>query len=615
MAWNPFGVLLEIEASGKNVKRISATQFTVDVTASWETYYSGAKTLYGMTAASGGKTETLNSFGTSSSGGSKTFTGTYSISGNGSASKTITVTFKNFNNDNGKSASKNLTFNVSVPAWTSYAVSYNANGGTGAPGKQTKWKDQTLVLSSTKPTQSGYTFGSWNTASAGTGTKYNPGGNYTANASATLYAQWTPNTYTVKFNSNTTDTVTNMPSNQTKTYGVTLALSNKIPVRTGYVFKGWGTSASATSIAYSPGGAYSTNAKLDLYAIWEVGYNKPRITNVSLCRVNKISAGNYEISDDGTYIRVEATWSCDGTNPTISFSRKISTDTTWLDTASVSINTSGTDSWVLTGSTVDPEDTYDVKIIITDSGGSSTYMGLLSSKNFIIDIKAQGKGAAVGKTAELEDVFDIGFQTRFFGGILPPVLEPDTDLNDVRTPNTYVGANISDNNYTNCPAADGTFTLIVESCGEEGQVRQTYINCSKYKPQRFVRFYYGSTWCDWLWAGTEEYVLYSNDSGSNGEITLNANVGHYRYIEIYFTDNNGKSGGYTKVYSPQGKTVCLHIQEGSSTIYSRQTMYTMSGTTMKPDTTNASYVRFSGTTSTTSVGTNYIKIVRVIGRA
>ena len=79
---------------------------------------------------------------------------------------------------------------------TPYTVSYNANGGSGAPSAQKKAQDVTLKLSSTTPTRTGYTFSKWNTAQNGSGTNYNAGANYTANANATLYAQWTldPNT-------------------------------------------------------------------------------------------------------------------------------------------------------------------------------------------------------------------------------------------------------------------------------------------------------------------------------------------------------------------------------------------------------------------------------------
>ena len=49
----------------------------------------------------------------------------------------------------------------------SYTVSYNANGGSGAPASQTKTYGTTLTLSSPKPTRSGYTFSGWMTANGG----------------------------------------------------------------------------------------------------------------------------------------------------------------------------------------------------------------------------------------------------------------------------------------------------------------------------------------------------------------------------------------------------------------------------------------------------------------
>lgn len=225
-------------------------------------------------------------------------------------------------------------------------------------------------------------------------------------------------------------------------------------------------------------------------------------------------------------------------------------------------------------------------------------------------------GLALGKVAEESDLLDIGFRTRFYGGIIPVVLEPGSDLNTVLLPNTYTGDNTASNNYTNCPVSSGTFTLLVESCGESGQVKQTYVSCSKYKPERFSRFYYQGEWGAWFWANTDEYILYENETGAAGTVTLAATASHYRYIEIYFTDNNAKAGGYTKVWNPNGKSVCLQITEPSSQVYSRQTLYTISGTSMTPNTRNASYFRVdSNNTITTSFGTNYIRIVRVIGRA
>ena len=111
---------------------------------------------------------------------------------------------------------------------------------------------------------------------------------------------------------------------------------------------------------------------------------------------------------------------------------------------------------------------------------------------------ASGLGMALGKIAELAGVLDIGFKTRFSGGILHPVLAPDTDLNDVVTPNTYVGANVSQNRYLNCPITSGTFTMDVVGAGEEGQVKQRLQSCNKTQSKVYERFFYQSSWSAWV---------------------------------------------------------------------------------------------------------------------
>ena len=82
---------------------------------------------------------------------------------------------------------------VSVPAKTSYSITYNANTGSGAPGSQTKWYGETLTLSTATPKLDGYDFVGWSTTQStpGSGTAtYTAGGSYTANSATTLYAVW-----------------------------------------------------------------------------------------------------------------------------------------------------------------------------------------------------------------------------------------------------------------------------------------------------------------------------------------------------------------------------------------------------------------------------------------
>lgn len=75
-------------------------------------------------------------------------------------------------------------------AANTYTISYDANGGTGAPGNQTKTYGVSLTLSSVKPTRTNYNFKGWSTSASSNSAIYAAGGKYTANAAATLYAVW-----------------------------------------------------------------------------------------------------------------------------------------------------------------------------------------------------------------------------------------------------------------------------------------------------------------------------------------------------------------------------------------------------------------------------------------
>lgn len=172
-----------------------------------------------------------------------------------------------------------------------YTISYNANGGSGAPSSQTKYYNQTLTLSTTKPTRSGYTFLGWSTSSTATSATYSSGGSYTSNSNATLYAVWSANpvTYTISYNANGGS---GAPSSQTKTQGVNLTLSSVKPTRTGYTFLGWSTSSTATSATYSAGGTYTANSSATLYAVWK---SNPTPTNAKIAVESKTASSGKEV--------------------------------------------------------------------------------------------------------------------------------------------------------------------------------------------------------------------------------------------------------------------------------------------------------------------------------
>ncbi len=83
-----------------------------------------------------------------------------------------------------------LTQSCDIPL-VSYTLTYNANGGSGAPTAETREEQSTSALSATEPARSGYTFSSWNTESDGTGDTYTSSASFTMPSSdTTLWAVW-----------------------------------------------------------------------------------------------------------------------------------------------------------------------------------------------------------------------------------------------------------------------------------------------------------------------------------------------------------------------------------------------------------------------------------------
>ena len=178
--------------------------------------------------------------------------------------------------------------------WTpwKYTVTYDKNVPANSkktdvknmPRNQPKIYDQNLTLRLNVPTRIGYTFVKWTTNKDGTGTAYQPGSQYSYNrdsdgGTVTLYAVWTPWKYTVRYDKNvpansSSQTVSNMPADQTKTEEVNLTLSSNKPSRNGYIFNGWQAQINGKAVDYQPGAklSYDVDDKdgstIILYAQW-----------------------------------------------------------------------------------------------------------------------------------------------------------------------------------------------------------------------------------------------------------------------------------------------------------------------------------------------------------
>lgn len=111
--------------------------------------------------------------------------------------------------------------------------------------------------------------------------------------------------YNVTYNANSGS---GAPSTQKKWHGEALTLSSTRPTKSEYNFKGWATSSNNAiigSVAYNPGNTYSSDAALSLYAVWDLIYSKPSITNLKIERCK----ANGDLYDEGTYAKVSFNWS------------------------------------------------------------------------------------------------------------------------------------------------------------------------------------------------------------------------------------------------------------------------------------------------------------------
>ena len=153
-----------------------------------------------------------------------------------------------------------------------YSIKFFANGGTGTMAIQKMTYNLSAALTSNAFTRTGYTFAGWNTASDGSGTAYTNGKtvkNLAASGTVYLYAQWTPNAYTIAFKPNGGS---GAMANQAMTYGVSAALTSNAFTRTGYTFSGWNTMADGSGTTYLNGRTVKNLAPggtVNLYAQWK----------------------------------------------------------------------------------------------------------------------------------------------------------------------------------------------------------------------------------------------------------------------------------------------------------------------------------------------------------
>jgi hypothetical protein len=234
-------------------------------------------------------------------------------------------------------------------------------------------------------------------------------------------------------------------------------------------------------------------------------YFKPKVSSLSVHRCNADGTPN-EVDGNNVKVNFSASIASLGGKNTanLRLEYKKTTETTYTSIDLIGeLDLSGYEFQDITHIfEADSGSSYNVRVVATDNFDSGSKATTASTGFTIMHWLASGLGMAIGKISELAGVLDIGFKTRFVGGILHPMLEPETDLDEVLIPNTYIGADISTNHYTcgesELPMSTGTFSLEVIGMGENGQVKQRLTYCHRTNARAWERIYYGNKWGNWI---------------------------------------------------------------------------------------------------------------------
>lgn len=211
----------------------------------------------------------------------------------------------------------------------------------------------------------------------------------------------------------------------TKWYGSHYYIPTLTMARDGYDFLGWAESSTATSATKHAGDEETRDQALTFYAVWKRRYIPPAIGKLTATRSD--SAGTP--MDEGTYAKVTCEWSVDTTLKSdnavssVTVAARKRGDTEWG--SEVALTAGGTTSGTATGvvGTFDVSYAYDLRVTVTDPGGTATQTTVVTPSFFTMDFLKGGRGIAFGKAATQEGV-DFGMGLLRDGlPYLPPHVE------------------------------------------------------------------------------------------------------------------------------------------------------------------------------------------------
>ena len=161
--------------------------------------------------------------------------------------------------------------------------------------------------------------------------------------------------------------------------------------------------------------------------VYVEGYQRPTIKAFAVNRATK--SGTYQ--EDADYVLIEYSYAISEVNQknthavTIEYKRSTESEwTTLLTDPAYSKETS-----VVPDTVFSNDYQYDFRLVVADYFTSDRRTVSVLSAKVILDLHASGDGLSLGKTAELENVFDVGYDTKFRG----TVTLGDDQIGDIMT--------------------------------------------------------------------------------------------------------------------------------------------------------------------------------------
>lgn len=271
----------------------SSVSISVPALASYTVSFNGNGASSGSTAA---QTKYYNiNLALRSNGFSKSG---YSFMGWGTSASATSASYAN-----GATYSANAGITLYAIWRKTITVSYNANGGSGAPAAQTGYAYNnayatSITLSGTVPTRTGYTCDGWAT-SAGGAKYYSKSTSYSFDSSRTLYAHWNLINYNLSYDYDGGTVATDNPTTyNTETSTFTLVE----PTKDYYRFLGW-TGTNGTTPQKNLSITTGSIGDRSYVANWERTYVAPTVV------INECKRDNSEHSGDDAGVVPHVTFS------------------------------------------------------------------------------------------------------------------------------------------------------------------------------------------------------------------------------------------------------------------------------------------------------------------